>query len=222
MFAHQPSRKFTITFFNRVHDGLVEGECVLEFYELRGDEHHLCHGSMDVVKEAAGGAVLGRPENGAVEEQIGRDELELVVGAVLEIEDGLPQHRDVFRSGALSGEASEAGLHEKTQFGEVFDGGVVEQEEELHRHGEYRCDIGIEIAAIADTLRNDTQNLKHFEGLAQGRSRDFEVCREFALGRESVALTQFALTQHLLELRDEPLRDVVFSWRLPRQVHLFR
>ncbi len=166
VFFHQLGGIGGIARFDGRQDGTVEGEGVLKLHQLRCDQHHFCHGAMNVVEEVFRSAVSGGLKNGAVEEQVRGDELELVVAAAFKIADGPAQHGQIFPCGTLRREGGQAGLHQQAEFGEVFHGCVVEQEEKLQGDRQQRGGVGVQVAAVADALRDHAKDFKDFEGLA--------------------------------------------------------
>ncbi len=180
--GHELRGELGVAGFDGGEDRAVEGHGVLEVDHLRGDHHHVEHGAVDGVEDASGEPVSGGLEDGAMEEEIGGDKLDAILLGVFEVGDGLAQECDVLGVGALGGGGGERRLHEETQLGEFLDGGVVEEEEEVHGYGEDGGRVAVEVAAVSDFLGDDAHDLQDLQGLSERRARHLEVGGEVALG----------------------------------------
>ena len=65
----------------------------------------------------------------------------------------------MLRVGALRGFRSERGLHHEPHLSEFLKGGIVQEEEEFHRHSEDGGGVLVEVTTVADFLGYDAHDL---------------------------------------------------------------
>lgn len=169
-----------------VEDGLVKAQGVVAVDAFGGEHHHVEHGAMDDLEEAAEEAVAGGLENSAMEEEVGLDDVELIGSGSLDFGDGLAQDQELFGGGVAGCFFGQRGLDDEAGFDQLLLRSFVEQEEELHGLGEDGGGIVAEVGAVADALRDDAHHFEHLHDRPQRGAAYSEDEGEIALGGQLV------------------------------------
>src|ERR1700722_7542973 len=208
MIAHVALGLGPIPPLDRLEDCLVEGESMIAIHELRGQHHHVHHRTMDNLEKTAAEPIARAFENGAMKQQIGFDDPELVSPRSLNLGYGLPQHQDLLARSLFSRLGSKRRFDHQARFDQFLRGCFVQKEKELHRFGEYGRSVAVKVGTVADALRDDTHHFENLHHWTQRSPAHTEVKRKLALGRKLIAGRERSLADELLKTQDQPVGEI--------------